>query len=336
MLGQIVARWRAGDYNARKDGSSVERGTRMNTAYAHEFLVFSKTMNYSDAARELFISRSTLRDHIQELEFELKVPLVDKSADGPQLTPYGKQFIPRAKDLCRFVDGIVSDFENLKNNYLNVRVSYSTLSWLRMRLLKARMNLVATHPEKAIEITTSESATVDREPIDNGKFDLGVLRVDNGANPEENPELFSGLCYFKMASSKILMFTGTDNPVSRIASPRIADLAGETLLVPETLFRIYAEKSAEPRVFGMDVASLEFSDFEEYYMADYSRFIGTVPEKLVNEYHLRDREDCVLLDMQDLDIRSDFYLICRPEFLENPTAALLFEELRRVFTQSPL
>ena len=308
----------------------------MNTNYAREFLVFAQSMNYSEAARDLFISRSTLRDHIAELEFELKVPLIDKAGEGTRLTVYGRRFLTSARELCQHADAILQEFEDLKNNYLNVRVSYSTLSWLRMYLLRARMNVVAAHPEKTIELTTVGSPSVTRSAIDNGSFDLAIFRVDVGVGPEERPELFEGLAFQKLSSSRILFFTGVENPLTAKEEVHLADLAGQTLLVPSDIYHVYLEHPDTREAFGMHLASLDFNDFLEYYMADYSRRIGTVPENLVREYGLQERVDCKILNVVDFNLMSDFYLACSTEFLKNPTAALLFEELCRLLRETPL
>ena len=308
----------------------------MNTDYAREFLVFTESMNYSEAARDLYISRSTLRDHIAELEFELKVPLLDKSGEGTRLTVYGRKFLDEAKSLVEHAEAIVRQFEDMKDNYLNVRVSYSTLSWLRMHLLRARMNVVAAHPEKTIELTTVGSPMVSRDAIDGGNFDLAILRVDADVVPEEHPELFSGLAYEKVATSKIRLFTGSDNPIAKKPHLSVADLEGQTLLVPPDIYNVYLAHPETQVAFGMKLVTLDFSDFLEYYMADYSRRIGTVPENLVHEYGLDERVDCTILQVDGIDLSSDFYLVCSTEFLKNPTAGLLFRELSRLLKEMPL
>ena len=306
----------------------------MNTDYAKEFLVFSESLNYSEAARDLFISRSTLRDHIQELEFELKVPLIDKAEDGIRLTVYGKRFVEKARELCRYTEDMVREFEDLKNNYLNVRVSYSTLSWLKMQLLRARMNVVAAHPEKTIELTTTASPMVSRDAIDGGNFDLAVIRADGGTDPKASSERFCGLEYRLLTSSRILLFTGVENPLAVPEHITRADLEGQVLLVPRDMYNEFLAHPEGSRSFGMKLETQDFSDFLEYYMADYSRRIGTVPEALVDLYGLRERVDCKLLDVVDLHLVSDFYVACSTEFLQNPTAKLLFDELCRVLGET--
>lgn len=308
----------------------------MNTDYAREFLVFAESLNYSEAARDLYISRSTLRDHIAELEFELKVPLLDKSGDATRLTVYGRRFVDEARSLVEHAEAICREFESMRNNYLNMRVSYSTLNWLRMHLLRARMNVVAAHPEKTIELTTTASPMVSRDAIDGGNFDLAIFRVDGGTVPEEHPELFDGLAYRKVTTSKILLFTGVDNPVAKKEHLTLADLEGQTLLVPQDIYNAYLSHPGSQPAFGMKLATLDFSDFLEYYMADYSQRIGTVPAELVHSYGLDERMDCKILDVEGFTPVSDFYLVCSTEWLKNPTAGLLFDELSRLLREVPL
>ena len=302
----------------------------MNTEYAREFLVFAKSMNYSTAAKELFISRSTLRGHIAELEFELKVPLLDKSEETTRLTPYGRIFLERAEDLCQHVDGILREFEDLKNHYVNVRISYSTLMWLRQSLLKARMNVVAGHPEVVIEITTTGSPRTSADALFDGTNDLAVFRVDEGMTPKDNPEIFRGLVAERLCTSRIRFFTGIENPIARKEHLSVADLEGQTLLVSEDLMQTYRSHSETAEAFGMNLSTMPFNDFLEYYMADYSRCIGTVPEVVAGNYQLTSRVDCKILEIEGLDVRSDFYLACTEEFLANPAARMFFDELRRL------
>ena len=59
-----------------------------------------------------------------------------------------------------------------------------------------------------------------------------------------------------------------------------------------------------------------------------------MPEVLADEYHLTSRFDCKILDIEGLDLRSDFYLACTEEFLQNPAARLFFEEVKRLISGS--
>lgn len=62
----------------------------MNTSRLYEFLVLSKTLNYSKAAKVLYISQSVLSRHMQELEKEFGCTLLIRSTHSVALTEAGR------------------------------------------------------------------------------------------------------------------------------------------------------------------------------------------------------------------------------------------------------
>ena len=63
----------------------------MNTGRLYEFLVLSKLLSFSKAAEALYISQSVLTRHIQELEKEMVVPLLNRSTHSVTLTDGSRQ-----------------------------------------------------------------------------------------------------------------------------------------------------------------------------------------------------------------------------------------------------
>jgi len=71
----------------------------VTTERLYEFLALSRYLNYSRAARELFMTQSSLSRHVAEMEKELGVTLLERSTHGVRLTDAGKllaQFSQRA------------------------------------------------------------------------------------------------------------------------------------------------------------------------------------------------------------------------------------------------
>ena len=58
----------------------------MNTERLYEFLVLSHVLNYTRAAKALYISQPILTRHIQALEAELGMPLFRRTTHGVTLT----------------------------------------------------------------------------------------------------------------------------------------------------------------------------------------------------------------------------------------------------------
>ena len=71
----------------------------MELQYLREFLEVAKTKNISQAARNIFVTQSTLTRHIQALEREAGLPLIHSTSHGITLTPVGEE----AKEVFRTI-----------------------------------------------------------------------------------------------------------------------------------------------------------------------------------------------------------------------------------------
>lgn len=68
----------------------------MRIEHLREFVVFSHHLNFTSAAKELFLAQSTLSTHIAQLEEELGFQLIDRQ-QGNALTDRGAVFLEGAK-----------------------------------------------------------------------------------------------------------------------------------------------------------------------------------------------------------------------------------------------
>lgn len=80
----------------------------MNTTLLYEFLVLSKVLNYSKAARMLYISQSVLSRHIQELEQELQAGLFVRNSHSVTLTTVGQLLAKEGQGLIDKYDSALS------------------------------------------------------------------------------------------------------------------------------------------------------------------------------------------------------------------------------------
>lgn len=71
----------------------------MNTGKLYEFLVLSKLLSFSKAAEALYISQSVLTRHIQDLEKEMGVPLLNRTTHGVTLTEAGRVLAKEGPEL---------------------------------------------------------------------------------------------------------------------------------------------------------------------------------------------------------------------------------------------
>lgn len=76
----------------------------MNTTSLREFLTLAKTLSFSNAAKELFISQSVLTRHIRELEKEFGAELFLRTTHEVALTEAGRILAGKAPGLLQKCD----------------------------------------------------------------------------------------------------------------------------------------------------------------------------------------------------------------------------------------
>jgi len=92
------------------------------------FVRSAELQNFSQAAKDLFITQSTLSQQIKQLEDELDIRLFDRKGKRVFLTEAGQTFLPYAKQtLSDAAYGIqrLKDLQNIKTGSLKIGVTYS-------------------------------------------------------------------------------------------------------------------------------------------------------------------------------------------------------------------
>lgn len=124
------------------------------------FVKTANTLNFSEAARQLYITQSTLSQQIKQLEGELKCELFERDAHKVKLTEYGEKLLPMAKKCLQDADACVLEVANIKNlmiGTLNIGVthSFSSILWHTMRdflytYKGVKLNVFYTNSEKLV------------------------------------------------------------------------------------------------------------------------------------------------------------------------------------------
>ena len=116
----------------------------------------AELLNFTEAARVLFISQSTLSQQIKQLEDELGVLLFDRVGKHIVLTEAGASFLPYArKTILDSENGkqIILDLQGLQTGVLNIGVTYS----LSSLLTKALISFSKKYPQIHVEIMFATS-----------------------------------------------------------------------------------------------------------------------------------------------------------------------------------
>lgn len=153
----------------------------MNLEWYYTFLVMAKYENYRKAGDELFITQTSVFNHIKNLENLLKTKLFEAKGRNIVLTDEGKIFYPIAVETIGTYEKGIYEMKNSKKKYsfrLNVVVTSYVASYLMPKFL-------LTFFEAAPNIDISISVMDDHisQAIEGNNYHIGIDRkLPNTAN----------------------------------------------------------------------------------------------------------------------------------------------------------
>ena len=154
------------------------------------FVQLSKTLNFSTAAKELFITQSTLSHQILQLENELGQPLFHRNSHEVMLTEAGQTLLPLAMQTLLDADSCLQRLDELKNlmsGELNIGVTFSFACIMAETLT----TFLRRYPNVKVNVSQSTMADLLRR-LENHEFDFVLAFRPLESNPRlESRVLFS-------------------------------------------------------------------------------------------------------------------------------------------------
>lgn len=92
------------------------------------FVKTAETLNFSEAAKSLYVTQSTLSQQIRQLEAELGIALFERNSHSVMLTEAGEHLLAQAIDAITSADTCVTkinDLKQMQTGTLNIGVTYS-------------------------------------------------------------------------------------------------------------------------------------------------------------------------------------------------------------------
>jgi DNA-binding transcriptional LysR family regulator len=185
------------------------------------FLVLADELNFTAAARRLFVSQQALSRLVQQFEREVGVPLVRRSTRSVALTEAGAALLPAARRSVAAADqAVVAARRAHAGPRAALRVDVSSSGLETGALLLGRLR--DEHPEVAVHET---EVGVERGLA---MLAAGELDVLMGVVDEPPPELSRTV----VRHERVLLGTARTHLLATERAVRVAALAGEQLLLP--------------------------------------------------------------------------------------------------------
>lgn len=98
----------------------------MNTHQLECFITLARTLNFSTAAEQLFLTQPTISHQIKSLENEIGIRLFDRSSRSVSLTSAGRSFYIDVQDILNHMERSLSRAWNTANHHSrNLEIAYS-------------------------------------------------------------------------------------------------------------------------------------------------------------------------------------------------------------------
>ena len=162
----------------------------MDIRFFQEYMTLVMHRNFTSAAKELYISQSTLSRHIDALERDLGAELIYKS-NPFALTEAGKVVMRHAPSIMNSYDAIVEQLSELKDEQL-VRIRIQdllTLEPLFYGINRAIEDTKARYPYAVFDFVKTKYSSTIKQALENNEIDVGFQRnlSAEAYTPPSNP-----------------------------------------------------------------------------------------------------------------------------------------------------
>ena len=194
----------------------------MTTKQIDYCIELARTLNFSRAADNLFVSQPTFSYQIKLLEQEIGFPVFERSGRGAALTPAGAQFVAFLAGMREDLKRAIEQGQNFSAKYRD-SISISLMVRQAIAFLPAAMRLFAeTHPQVQI-------APVFQ--YENGVESFLRHEVDILFALKEQTRQIPNIRVHDLFESRIYLIARRDDPLAGKTRIEEADLFGRTLMV---------------------------------------------------------------------------------------------------------
>ena len=293
----------------------------MKLAYIREYLLVAETLNFSAAAKALYISQPTLSRHIQVLEKDLGYALVQTSSHGVELTEFGKAALRPFRKMLKEYQSVLEQGRKLAQ-----QVSGSiTVGLLYYAIDDYYADFLTYFKEKYANVELNCRSYLPQalfEDLNSGKVDVAALFYLEKDPP---PEL---VCQ-KIAATSMVAVLREDNPLCHQDSVTLEELSAYPL--------VELKDDAYSRQITKSLLDISGTQFSKTTQADNVEMVPFTL-RMTGGVHITG-ESCQrqnAASVQYRPIRGKNLIaamgFCRMEDNSEPLVKLFFEEAQRFFS----
>lgn len=186
------------------------------------FIKVAETLNFSEAARSLFVTQSTLSQQIKQLEQYLDTQLLLRTSHSVALTEAGEELLPYARRAVRDAELCaerVNDLKNVLCGTLNIGVTYS----FGPMLTETLMTFMKLYPKVKLNIFYRPMAEL-MDMLGNREVDFALAFKPSVVMPDVESHI--------LFQSYLAAVVGDMHPLAKQSHISLADISRYELALP--------------------------------------------------------------------------------------------------------
>ena len=194
----------------------------MEIRHLKYFVKIAETLSFSEAAKALFITQSTLSQQIRQLEQEMDAQLFERNNHNVRLTEAGEELLPYARQTLKASQACldrIQDLQHMLTGTLNIGVTFS----FSPILTEALFAFIKLHPKVKLNIHYKPMAEL-MNMLENDEVDFALT-----FRPAElNKNIESHFLF----DNHLAVIVREDHPLARKESVSIVELEQYDLVLP--------------------------------------------------------------------------------------------------------
>lgn len=186
------------------------------------FTKVAEICSFSEAAKNLNITQSTLSQQIKQLESELDAELLSRDSHHVMLTELGKEFLPSAIRTLSEADQCIDrlrDIQKLKTGVLNIGSTYTFCPLLKETVIE----FVKQYPQIKLNIFCKSMEEL-MDMLSRHEIDLALSYKPT--------QLYENIESRTLFDNRLCAIASINHPITRMKSIRLQDLEQYQLALP--------------------------------------------------------------------------------------------------------
>lgn len=275
------------------------------------FHTVAKRLNFTRAAKELFITQPAVTRHIHELEQHFKVKLFERNGTHIRLAPAGKRLLEHTEALFAVYRNLEFDMSTLTQGHTGRLILGGSMTAAPYIIPPILADFHTRYTEVEVSLVSGNTQQIE-QALERKEIDLGIV---------EGHSRNSAIRYTEFMRDEIVLVSNPEHPLARRSSIRPEELTRIPLLLREP-----GSGSLEVLAHALKGLGLKLSQLRKEMQLDSTEMIKSyllhAPCMAFLSVHAVTKElqnnECVIVDVKGLEIERNFYFAR----LQGETAAL--------------